>query len=63
MRKIKFYNRVRSVVIGVREKSSDRIIMDARMVSPLVNDKGFSLANKNVKKRTLNKQNRGTRYR
>lgn len=63
MRKIKFYNRVRSVVIGVREKSSDRIIMDSRMVSPLVNDKGNSIGNNNVKKRTLSKQNRGTRHR
>lgn len=63
MAKGKYYNRVRSIVIGVREKSSDRIIMDARMVIPLANDSGNSLANKNVKKRTLNKQNRGTRYR
>lgn len=63
MAKGKYYNRVRSIVIGVREKSSDRIIMDSRMVSPLANDKGNSIDNRNIKRRTLSKQNRGTRYR
>ena len=63
MAKLKYCNRVRSIVLGVNEKSSDRIISDIRMVSPLVNDKGNSIINKNVKKRTLSKQNRGTRNR
>lgn len=63
MSKIKFYRRVVNILIGVIGKSNERIIMDLRMVSPLANDKGISINNKNVKKRILNKQNRGTRYR
>lgn len=63
MGKSKFYNRVRSAIKGITEKSSERVILDLKMVSPLVNDKGHVLVNnKSVKKRSLKKQNRGTRY-
>lgn len=63
MAKCKFYNRVRSIAMGFNKKSSDRLILDVIMVSPLANGKFESVDNKNVKKRTLKKLNRGTRYR
>ena len=49
--------------MGFNKKSSDRLILDVIMVSPLANGKFESVDNKNVKKRTLKKSNRGTRYR
>lgn len=54
MRKLRFYRRIRNSIIGIGEKSNDRIILDSMIVSPIVNDKGTVVPSKNsVKKRSL----------
>jgi hypothetical protein len=53
-RRLRFLKSARSVLLSLRAKTSDRIIADCTMVSPLANDKGTVISNnKNNQKHSL----------